>query len=85
LFRAFDLQAIMGRPIAIRLTISERFGRLFLVGETGRAFANQAQAETYGRKKTAMIRITTLIVASLTTIATTSAFAIDSLCEAVAE
>jgi hypothetical protein len=31
-----------------------------------------------------MIRITTLIVASLTTIATTSALAINSLCEAVA-
>jgi hypothetical protein len=36
---------------AIRITMSERFGRLFLVGETGRAFANQAQAETYARKK----------------------------------
>jgi hypothetical protein len=35
---------------AIRITMSERFGRLFLVGETGRAFAHQAQAEQWARK-----------------------------------
>jgi hypothetical protein len=29
---------------------SERFGRLFIVGDTGRAFSNLAQAEAYARK-----------------------------------
>jgi hypothetical protein len=34
----------------IRPVNSSRFGRLFLVGETGRAFSKLAQAETHARK-----------------------------------
>jgi hypothetical protein len=52
--RATHLQQSMvamagGHPI--RMIMSERFGRIFLVGDTGRGFANQAQAENYARKK----------------------------------
>jgi hypothetical protein len=35
---------------AIRMVHSSRFGRLFLVGETGRAFSKLAQAETHAKK-----------------------------------
>jgi hypothetical protein len=35
---------------AIRPVHSSRFGRLFLVGETGRAFSKLAQAETHAKK-----------------------------------
>jgi hypothetical protein len=35
---------------AIRLVHSSRFGRLFLVGDTGRAFSKLTQAETHARK-----------------------------------
>jgi hypothetical protein len=35
---------------AIRMVHSSRFGRLFLVGETGRAFSKLAQAETHASK-----------------------------------
>jgi hypothetical protein len=34
----------------IRPVTSERFGRLFVVGDTGRAFSILPQAETYARK-----------------------------------
>jgi hypothetical protein len=35
---------------AIRPVNTERFGRLFVVGDTGRAFSILPQAETYARK-----------------------------------
>jgi hypothetical protein len=35
---------------AIRPVNSSRFGRLFVVGDTGRAFSILPQAETYARK-----------------------------------
>jgi hypothetical protein len=35
---------------AIRLVHSSRFGRLFLAGDTGRAFSKLTQAETHARK-----------------------------------
>jgi hypothetical protein len=39
---------VSGHPI--HPVNSSRFGRLFVVGDTGRAFSTQAQAETYARK-----------------------------------
>jgi hypothetical protein len=41
---------------AIRVTQSERFGRLFAVGCTGRAFTKLEQAEAYARKHPILIR-----------------------------
>jgi hypothetical protein len=36
---------------AIRPVNSERFGRMFVVGDTGRAFSKLPQAEIYARKR----------------------------------
>jgi hypothetical protein len=45
-----DPEARFAPGHAIRPVNSSRFGRLFLVGETGRAFSKLAQAETHARK-----------------------------------
>jgi hypothetical protein len=40
---------------AISPMYSERFGRLFVVGDTGRAFSTLPQAATYARKKPRLV------------------------------
>jgi hypothetical protein len=46
--RRIVVATVGGHPI--RPVNSSRFGRLFVVGDTGRAFSILPQAETYARK-----------------------------------